>query len=157
MNNIFTLSAGYNGVEGTFEDNPRYFKGETELIFSFSEANSGTYDIIKIVADFNDGSPLYTKEFEYNDSKAISDIPIKHTYYPISTSDNIFYYPTFYIYYSNFKKFIYQTPIRITKESFYSKYKRLTVNSAQFVDDFDNSLFLTLQSLDGDILNTKIK
>ena len=157
MNNVYKLLSAYNGVDGLFEDKPRYFKGETELIYDFSVVGVGNYSVIKIIADFNDKSPLYIREFDYLDKDSITNIPITHKYYPNSEFDNIFYFPTFYIYYSNFKRFVYQTPIRITKESFYSRYKRLTINSAQFIDDSNNSLFVSFQTREGDILNTKIK
>lgn len=157
MNTLYKLSSLYNGMDGGLEEDIRYFKGETEIFFDFSEIGSSGYSIIKIVSDFGDKTPVYIRNYNYDDSNLIINEPIKHIYLPSPNQDNVFYYPTFSIFFSNFKKFIYQTPIRITKDSFYSKYKKLTVNSAQFIDDGNDTLFVTLQSLDGDILNVKIK
>lgn len=157
MNKKYTLYSSLNGEKGGLEDGLRLFKGETELIFDFSEVGGGLYPIVKLVCDFNDGSDLYVREYDFENPSNISDELIKHIFYPKSYTDNVFYYPTFYIYFSNFNRFVYQTPIRITKESFYSRYKRVTVNSAQLVDDGENSLFVTFQTSDGDILNSKIK
>jgi hypothetical protein len=156
MNNTYILPA-YDGVISIKEAPIRYFKGETELIYDMSQIEDGLYTIIKINVDFNDGSSVYKDEYDYSNSGKLTNTKIVHKFNPSSDVDNLFYYPTLNITFSNFDIFTYQTPIRITKDSFYSKYQNLELHDMQFIDNSDNSLFVTLNSINGDILNLKIK
>lgn len=134
----------------------RYFKGITDVTFIFDNLASSLSDVIKIDIDFNDGSPLLTKEFNFLDKNYILS-PVSHEFKPSDTHHYIIYYPTIYITYSNFVKDIYQFPIRVSKPSFYKNQKHLSISSCQFIDNSDNSMFVTLEDSKGDILNLKIK
>jgi hypothetical protein len=137
-------------------NNIRYFKGITELTFNLDNLQNSFADVIKIDVDFNDGTPILIKEFNFLDKNQILD-PITHKYKPSDTHHYIIYYPTIYITYSNFLKDIYQFPIRVSKPSFFKNQKYLSVSSCQFIDNSDNSMFVTLEDSRGDILNLKIK
>lgn len=156
MNNTYILPA-YDGVTSIREASVRYFKGETEIIYDMSQLEDGIYTIIKINVDFNDGSDVYKDEYDYLDNGKLTNTKIVHKFNPSSLVDNLFFYPTLKITFSNFDTFTYQTPIRITKDSFYSKYQNLELHDMQFIDNSENSLFVTLNSINGDILNLKIK
>lgn len=156
MNTNYNIPSQYNGVNIGFADVLRMFKGSTEISYNFDEISSSIQPIIKIVIDFNDDTPLLKKYFSFKNMHSIKEI-VKHTYNPSTIYQNIVYYPTIYITFSNFSTFIYQTPIKISKDSFYSGYKRLNVASCQFLDNSDNSTFIILDTPDGDILNLKIK
>jgi hypothetical protein len=80
---------------------------------------SGSQPIAKIIADFNDDTPLYKEFFSYKDQENTNKI-ISHTYHPSDIEYNIVYYPTFYITFANFSTLIYQAILKISKESFYS-------------------------------------
>ena len=156
MNNIYTIPSQYNGIEFSIEEPVRNFKGITEIFFNMSQILSGNYPITKIIIDFNDDTPIYKRYFSYNDPQKIESI-ISHTYHPSDFEYNIVYYPTMFIIFSNFNTLIYQANVKISKESFYSEYKRISVASCQFIDNIENSIFLTLDTARGDILNLKIK
>ncbi len=156
MNNLYILPI-YDGVNKFDEEPVRYFKGKTDIIYDLSQVESTLYTIIKINIDFNDDSPLYKEEFDYVNINKLKNNKIIHTYYPSNQNGNIFFYPTLSITFSNFDTYIYQTPIRITKESFYTKYQNVELHDMQFIDNTENSLFVTLNSINGDILNLKIK
>lgn len=156
MNNLYILPT-YDGVNKLNEEPVRYFKGKTDIVYDLSQVESTLYTIIKINIDFNDDSPLYKEEYDYVNINKLKNNKIVHTYYPSNQNGNIFFYPTLSITFSNFDKYIYQTPIRITKESFYTKYQNVELHDMQFIDNNENSLFVTLNSINGDILNLKIK
>jgi hypothetical protein len=157
MNTEYIINSTYNGALSTFgaEENLRKFKGETEIIFNLYDVSQGEYEILDIVADFNDGSPIYKRNYKYNKKLGLESI--KHAFKPSVNTYYIIYYPTLYITFSNFRKFIYQAPISIAQESFYSKYNNLDIASCQFIDNIENSLFVTFDTEHGDILNLKIK
>ena len=158
MNKIYYLASTYNGLEGGFvEPINRYFKGTTEITFDLSDAAEGEFAISKLIVDFNDGSPLYVREYSFGDDRKVVREPIKHTYHPSPNTQHIYYYPTIYITYSNFKKFAYQTPFRITKESFFTEHKNISVVACQFTDTSDNTMFVVLESSNGDNFNLTIK
>jgi hypothetical protein len=156
MNNLYILPV-YDGVDKFFEEPVRYFKGKTDIIYDLSQIEGTSYKIIKINIDFNDDSLLYKEEFDYININKLKNNKIVHTYYPSNKHGNIFFYPTLSITFSNFETYTYQTPIRITKESFYTKYQNVELHDMQFIDNTEHSLFVTLNSINGDILNLKIK
>ena len=156
MNNLYILPA-YTGAVKYEEASVRYFKGKTDIIYDLSEVENNSYTIVKINIDFNDDSLSFKDEYDYINTDKLTNHKITHTYHPSSKSGNIFYYPTISITFSNFETYIYQTPIRITKESFYSKYQTVELHDMQLIDNSENSLFVTLNSINGDILNLKIK
>lgn len=157
MNTYYKLAAVYNGEEGAKEENTRIFKGETEISIDLSDAAEGAFYIVKIIVNFNDGSPILIKEYDMKEHRKIVKDLIKHKYYPSFEKDFKYFYPTVYITYSNFKQFIYQIPIKIMKDSIYSYYKNIEIGSCQFIDDTSNSLFVNFCTLSGDILRLKIK
>lgn len=157
MDTYYKLASIYNGEEGAKEEISRNFKGETEISIDLSDAAEGDYYIVKIIVDFNDGTPLHIREYDVTDHKKITRDYIKHKYYPSNEYDFKFYYPTIYVTYSNFKQFIYQIPIKILKESFFSSYKNIEIDSCQFVDDENDSVFVNFSDSNGDILRLKIK
>jgi len=50
-----------------------------------------------------------------------------------------------------------ELPKIISRPTFYSEHKNLTVSSIQFIDEVDDPIFATFQTANGDILNLKIK
>jgi len=156
MNKTYILPA-YDKRSPIKEASIRYFKGETDIIYDMSQIENGLYTMINIVIDFNDGTPLYRDEYDYINKEKLKNTKIVHKFFPSNKVGNFFFYPTLKITFSDFSVFTYQTPIRITKESFYSKYKNVELHDMQFIDNPDNSLFVTLNSINGDILNLKIK
>jgi hypothetical protein len=157
MNTEYTVDPLYNGglIAAGIEDLIRKFKGEIEITFNLKDISEGDYEIINITVDFNDNTPLYIREYNFNEN--IGALPIKHKFKPSLNTYNIIYYPTIYITFSNFKRFIYQTPILIAQESFYTKYQNLNIANSQFIDNIENSMFVTFDTEYGDILNLKIK
>lgn len=156
MHNIYTIPPQYNGIDFAFEEPVRKFKGITEIFFNMSAILSGSQPITKIVIDFNDDTPLYIKQLSYTNPQNMGEI-ISHVYHPTDIEYNIVYYPTMFITFANLATLLYQITIKISKESFYSEYKRISVASCQFIDNLENSMFLTLDTAKGDILNLKIK
>jgi hypothetical protein len=156
MNSNYNIPSQYNGINQGYVESLRSFKGNTEIVYNFDEVSSGGWPIIKIIIDFNDDTPLLIKDFSFKNKDKIQEI-VRHRYIPSKEYQNIVYYPTMYITFANFSTFVYQTPIKIGRESFYSAYKRLNVASCQFLDNSEHSTFLTLDTSKGDILNLKIK
>ena len=157
MSTVYTLGSQFNGTQGGSVEDIKVFKGETEISFDLSELAEGTYSVAKIIIDFNDGSPFLIKEYTFGDDRKIVSEIFKRTYYPDANNYYIVYYPTVYITYSNFNQFVYQSVIKIAKESFYSEYENLEIGAAQFVDNSDNSIFTILDSAKGDNFNLVIK
>jgi hypothetical protein len=157
MNTIYKLGSEFNGTTGGIEDVLRTFKGETEISFDLTDLATGQFSIAKIIINFNDGSPLLIREYTFGEDKKIVSELIKKTYYPDTNTYFVVYYPTIYITYSNFNQFLYQTPIRIAKESFFSEYENLTIGATQFVDNTDNSMFVVFDSAKGSNYNLRIK
>lgn len=158
MNPIYQLNSEYNGSPdpGGAEEVLRKFKGITEITFDFTDISVGDHEIIKIIADFNDGSAIYEREYSYSDKNLIKQ-QIKHIYTPSTNTYTKIFYPTLYITFSNFRTFIYQAPILIAKDSFYTRYKKLDIAFSQFIDNSDNSMVVAFDTENGDILNLKIK
>lgn len=156
MNTNYIIPANFNGIDRQYYDELKTFKGPTDVTFTFTAVGSGNIPIVKIIADLNNDTPVIIRDFSYEDPEKIKE-PIFARYEPIDSEHYIIYYPTFIIVFANFTKVYYQIPIRVGKSSFYSEYEKLTVASCQFVDNPDNSLFLTLDTFKGDILNLKIK
>jgi hypothetical protein len=158
MDSIYVLNSIYNGAPfpGGAEATLRKYKGATEITYDLYDISEGDSEIIQIIADFNDGTALLRREYNNNDKNLIK-LPIKHIFETHLNTHSVVYYPTLYITFSNFKKFIYQTPILIAKDSFYSKYSNLDIASCQFIDNSENSMFVTFDTQDGSILNLKIK
>jgi hypothetical protein len=155
MNNDYIIPDTFNGADREYLAELVTYKGTTGITYKFKELGSGI-PIIKIVADFNNGAPVVIRNFSYEDPNNIME-DMNTTYEPTDSTQYIVYYPTFFIFFANFTKLVYQIPLRIAKSSFYSDYEKLTVASCQFIDDSNNSVFLTLDTLKGDILNLKIK
>jgi hypothetical protein len=106
---------------------------------------------------FGDDSPNFERNYEFKDNYNILDGLIRHIYRPDTEFFSIVYYPTIIITYSNFKQLVFQLNLKISKSSVFTDYKGVVVSSIQFVDDDDDSIFAVLESLNGDILNLKIK
>lgn len=156
MNNIYTLTSNYLNLPIGFKESIRSFKGITDLSFNLNQANSEINPIIKIDIDFNDGSEIITKKYDFVNKNKIVNL-INKTFYPDNTAQIIIYYPTFFIKYLSGKDFVYQCPIKIAKSSFYNEYNNIEVSGVQFIDNTENSLFVTLDTKNSDILNIKIK
>ena len=156
MDSEYIIDPTYNGANSAGAETPlRSFKGSVDIIYNLSEVSQGNYEIIKIEADFNDGSPIIIKNYEFG--KNLGSELITHTLRPSNKTNTIIYYSTLYITFSNFKRFIYQTPILVAQESFYTLYKNLDIASCQFLDNSENHLFVTFDTENGDILNLIIK
>jgi hypothetical protein len=156
MNNSFKLLIDYVNNPIGYQEPIRYFKGSSKLLFDLSEVNTQNNPIIKLDIDFNDGSPVITKHYNFNDPQKIVEI-ITNTYYPYKDTQNIIYYPTFFIKFLHGNQFVYQCPIKISKNSLYTQFVQLDVANAQFIDNSENSLFVIFDTKMGDILNIKIK
>lgn len=156
MNTNYIIPANFNGTDRQYYDELKTFKGPTDVTFTFSAVASGDIPILKIIADLNNDTPVIIKDFSYDDPEKMKQ-PIFGRYEPTDSYHYMIYYPTFIIVFANFTKLYYQIPIRVGKSSFYSEYEKLTLASCQFIDNSDNSMFLTLDTLKGDILNLKIK
>lgn len=156
MNKIYTISSEYNGLSARYIEPIRVFKGMTDISYDIEGISSGNTSIIKIIADFNDGTELLSLDYSFINQESIK-IPITHRFKPSEVYQFAIYYPTIFITFSNFTTFVYQTPLKIAKESFYSEYERLDVASCQFIDNAENSMFVIFDTGKGDILNLKIK
>jgi hypothetical protein len=158
MNNYYAIDYNYNNghnIEGMAE--LRTFKGRTEIIIDITDISRGDSQPVKVKVDFNDGSPILVKDYSFTDPNLITNDVIKHTFIPSDKVDVIFYYPTVFISYANFKSAVYQIPIKVLKESFYSGYKNIDVAACQFISNTENSVFVSLNTSNGDILNLKLK
>ena len=156
MSNIYTLASEYINIPIGYQESIRYFKGITEISFDLVQANLENNPIIKIDIDFNDGSEILIKKYDFSNPSKILEL-ITKTFHPDKTAQNIIYYPTFFIKYLNGKDFVYQCPIKVAKSSFYKEYLNIEPSGVQFIDNTENSLFVTLDTRIGAILNIKIK
>lgn len=156
MDNSYRLASIYIANPIGFKEAFRSFKGETELIFDVSEAHTTLNPVVKLKIDFNDGSEVINKIYNFNQHNKIVE-PIIHTFIPDKENQIIIYFPTIFIHFLDGTMFVYQCPIKIVKSSFFNDYNTLDVGNAQFIDDSSNSLFATLDTGKGDILNIKIK
>jgi hypothetical protein len=156
MNNIYTLTSNYINLPIGYKEQIRSFKGITELSFNLTQANSESNPIIKLDIDFNDGTEIITKKYDFVNKNKIVDL-INKTFYPDNKAQIIIYFPTFFIKYLNGQDFVYQCPIKIAKSSFYSEYNNIEISGGQLIDNTENSLFVVLDNKKGDILNIKIK
>jgi hypothetical protein len=158
MNTIYyTLTSEYNGINYVDIKDIEISKGKTEVTFDLSQLSNQNSNIIRIEIVFGDGSPNFEKNYAFEENYNILSEKIRHIYYPDSEYSNIIYYPTVVVTYSNFNQLIFQLTLKISKSSIFSDYKGVVVSSIQFIDDEDNSIFTALESLNGDILNLKIK
>jgi hypothetical protein len=156
MNNVFKLSLNYINDPIGYKEPMRFYKGNNEILFNLSEYNIPSNPIVKIDIDFNDGSDVVSKYYNFNYPNKVTEI-ITHLFHPDKDAQNIIYWPTFFIKFLNGKNFVYQCPIKISKNSFFTKYSNIDIAGVQLIDNTENSLFLTLDTRMGDILNIKIK
>lgn len=156
MNKLFTLSLNYINNPIGYQEPMRFYKGISELSFDLSECNTPANPIVKIDIDFNDGSDVVSKFYNFEYPNKITEV-ITNVFYPDTDTQNIIYYPTFFIKFLDGTDFVYQCLIKISKNSFYTDFLNIDIAGAQFIDNIDNSLFLSLQTQIGDILNIKIK
>jgi hypothetical protein len=156
MNNSFNLSLNYINNSIGYQEPMRFYKGISEISFDLSECNTLLNPIVKIDINFNDGSDVVSKYYNFNYPDKITEI-ITNTFYPNVDTQNIIYNPTFFIKFLDGKDFVYQCPIKISKNSFYTDFLNMDIGGVQFIDNAENSLFLTLDTRIGDILNIKIK
>jgi len=158
MNTIYyTLTSNDIGINKIVFEDIRVSKGETEIVINFSQLSNINQNIIKIEIDYGDSSPIYERNYNFNQDFNILQESVRHIYYPNQQFDNVIYYPTIIITYSNFTQLIIQLTLKVAKSSVFSDYKSVSVSSIQFVDDEDDSIFAVLESFNGDILNLKIK
>ena len=156
MNNLFTLSLDNINNPIGYQEPMRFYKGTSELSFDLSECNTLNNPIVKIDIDFNDGSEVISRYYNFNYHDKITE-NIINLFYPNTDTQNIIYYPTFFIKFLNGTDFVYQCPIKISKNSFFTNFSNIDIAGVQFIDNIENSLFLTLDTGMGDILNIKIK
>jgi hypothetical protein len=156
MDNLFKLSSDYIDYTFGYQEPMRFYKGVTEVSFDLSEFQNNTNPIVKLDIDFNDGSEVISKFYNFEYPYKIVDL-IKKTYYPNKDHHTFILSPTFLLKFLNGKEFVYQCPIKITKNSFFTEFSNINVTGAQFIDNEENSLFVTLDTGIGDILNIKIK
>lgn len=158
MDKTFKIKSDWSSISIGYKDGMRFYKGETEIIIDISPAHTTNNPIIKMKIDFNDDSEVIIKYYDFSSPDKIAEL-IKHTFKPIVGYDyqNIVYFPTVFMEFLNGDEFIYQCPVKILKSSFYTDYVNINVGNAQFIDESTNSLFCTLDTAKGDILNIKIK
>ena len=156
MNKIFRLSSDYQDMPIGYQEPIRYYKGETELLFDISEVHTEYNPIVKLDIDFNDGSEIISKKYNFKYPDMIIET-ISKVYYPDKDYQNVIYYPTLYLKFLNGNDFVYQCPIKIARNSFYTEFSSIHIAGAQLIDNIENSLFVTLDTGIGDILNIKIK
>lgn len=145
----------------TITEKIKVSKGITVVTFSLKELTVHGYGAVNITVDFGDNTPKYIRDFKFEEGYDILEEDIVHKYIPDERYDNTLFYPvisiTFLNNYSTFTLLDIEIPIRISRPSFYSEHKNLTVSSIQFVDETDDPMFATFQTANGDILNLKIK
>lgn len=156
MNKTFKLTTNSFGLPIGYKEGIRVFKGETDITIDISVVHLLNNPIIKMDIDFNDDTEILTKCYDFAYPTKIAE-PIVHTFSPDKITQNVIYFPTVFMKFLNGDEFIYQCPIKISKSSFYNDYFNLNVGNAQFIDNSINSLFCTLDTAKGDILNIKIK
>jgi hypothetical protein len=163
MNNYtLNLNPNINGTNGlNYPRNPIIFKGESKLILDLNNFKDKVHDVIQIEIDYGDNSGVHSKindKFLFTTSFSSSKAIYEHLYQPVIDDNYYFrYYLTIDIYFSNFTKYRNKFDIVIYKDSFYSLHKKLRINSAQFVDDADDSMFTVLSNDNGDKFNFIIK
>lgn len=156
MDKLFKLSSDYKDNPIGYQEPMRYFKGVNELYFDVSELHTEINPIVKLDIDFNDGSKVISKFYNFKYADKVVEV-ISNTFNPQKDFQLIIYYPTIFIKFLDGKEFVYQCPIKISKNSFYSQFSKIDIAGVQFIDNVDNSLFVTLDTKIGDILNIKIK
>lgn len=156
MDTIYKLSQKYIGYKGIVVDAIRVFKGKTEIGIDVSGVHLDYNPIIKLDIDFNDGTPLLSKSYNFDNSSSIVQ-PVFHAYLPDNAYHSVVYYPSLYLTFLNGSDLMYQCPVRILQKSYYNQYKNIDIASAQFIDNKENDLFCVMDTGNGDILNIKIK
>jgi hypothetical protein len=161
-NYTINLNPNINGMDGmSYPRNPIIFKGESKLILDLNNLKNGIYDIIQVEINYGDNSgirSIVSDKFLFTTSFSSSKAIYEHIYQPVIDDNYYFkYYLDIDITFSNFKKYRNKFDIVMYKDSFYSLHKKLRVNSAQFVDDHDNSMFAVLDNDNGDKFNFIIK
>lgn len=131
----------------------RTFKGETEITIDLSNLVELVHPIIKIEINFTDDTDHLIKTFSFSETNKLELDLIKHTFRPSVNTYNTFYYPTITITYLNFSIFRYQLPIKIAQNSFYTEIGNMSIGNAQFIDDEDNSVFVTIDTSKGNSIN----
>jgi len=158
---IHTLSLNPNidGLAGSnYVTTPFTFKGETKFVVDLNNFKNGEYDILQVQIDYGDGIGNINDKFSFTNLFSSSDVIYSHVYKPTIDENYYFkYYLTIDITFSNFKKFTNKFDIIVYKNSFYSLHNKLTINSAQFVDDSQNSVFAVIGNDNGDKFNFIIK
>lgn len=134
----------------------RKFKGETDIVFQLSSISVGNKNVIGIEMNFADGSQPYYRDYDFTADGTILNSNIEHTFIP-TNADNVAYYPTLTLTYSDFSQRKWQMPMFVYKESFYTGYNRLYINSTQLIDVSSNDVFAVFESSKGDTVIGKIK
>lgn len=161
-NYTLTLNPAINGMSGlNYPRNPIIFKGETRLILDLNNLKNGIHDIIGLTIDFDDKNPLnrtIVDKFLFDETFSSSEAIYTHIYEPVNDVNYYFkYYLVVDITFSNFQKFRNKFDIVVYKDSFYSLHKKFVINSAQFIDDDDNSMFTVIGNDNGDKFNFIVK
>lgn len=159
MNTVYTL---LSSSSTTTNIPPRTFKGMVSLTYQLSSINVGTKIPLRMEFNTNLGDSYVfsdVREFNFESSVSILLKPYTHTYNYINLNGVAInsYYTTIKITYSDFTVYQYVIPINIYANSFYSEHKSLKVANSQFVDDSDNSLFISFDNGNGDVLHSIIK
>jgi hypothetical protein len=161
-NYTLNLNPSINGLNGfEYPKNPIIFKGESKLNLDLNNLKNGTHDIIQVDIDFDDKNSSdinISDKFSFTNSFSASNPIYSHIYQAVSDTNYYFrYYLTIDIRFSNFTTFRNKFDIVVYKDSFYSLHKKFAINSAQFVDDDDNSMFVVIRNDNGDKFNFIIK
>jgi len=160
MNTLnYTLTAVAENIGTSYKivEKIKVSQGLTRVDYDLSGLYNQNLQIIKVELDFNDNSPIYTRDYSFDNTYDILQEHIIHDFHEVRDYDSVIYYPSFTITYLNFSVLTIQTPIKIKKPSFYSEHKRMVISDIQFIDDVDDSIFATLRNKNGDIINLKIK
>lgn len=125
-------------ADGNFELQKIKSSGDCNLTLNLNNLSSN--NVVKIICDFKDKTPLLFKE--YNSTNKLLLEKINHNYFENSSYQVYTYNTSLSVIYSNFKIHTFKIPVEIIKTSFNSKEGKILVKNAQFVDDLNDSIFL---------------
>lgn len=154
------LSSSINGLSGTDSHTYSYtVKGPLMFSVDISKANIGLHKIAKLNLSFgDDNNKSNDVSLDFINFDSLTQSVYNHIYYP-TNSRSLYtnYFPTLTITFSNFKKYTYKFNLLVYKESFYDKSKRFKIDSAQFIDDNYDSVFVVVTDVNGDKFNIAVK
>lgn len=152
--NIYLINKTASSASSSELFSARTFKGDTRIIFDFSNVIENDIKLIKIQIDFNDGTTL---EKVYSNKTGLFD-QITHLYSPSTSSYITTRRCNINLVFSNFTVHNIIIPINIAQCSFLSEYGALSIKKAQFIDNANiGDMFLILESEKHNLYNVCVK